>query len=71
MLTKYISHYLSVKVAHLFQRHVGPLIHFDDFFVRDNTEASGKRQEAQFKSPIGERNDCHTSGNCWGFSSKV
>ena len=29
-----------IKVAHLFQRQVGALVHFNDFLIRDHAEAS-------------------------------
>lgn len=39
--------YLSIKITHLLQRHVGPLVHVNDLFIRNNTEASAKNTDAQ------------------------
>lgn len=47
--------YLSIKVTHLLQRHVGPLVHVNDLFIRNNTEASAKIQTLNGENGSGLR----------------
>lgn len=50
---------------------MGPLVHFNDFFIGDNTEASGKKSQEVLLGSTSESSDFQTSGNCWDISAQV
>lgn len=45
--TESVSHYLAIEVTHLLQGHMGPLVHFNDLFIRDHIEASRKIRQSK------------------------